>query len=112
MTEEFAGGQDLCLGGEELVEQAVVQFLIEVGATVLDDDEAELASATSLITPAGGFRQRTVGCLACGVLLGRQRLERRLLRIALSGYASVYNVNTCLPRGWEKCSCLVRGARG
>jgi hypothetical protein len=40
MTEELAGGQDLCLGGEELFEQAVVQFLIEVGAAVLDDDEA------------------------------------------------------------------------
>lgn len=49
MTEEFAGGQDLCLAGEELVEQAVVQFLIEVGAAVLDDDEA--------VVSVGGFAE-------------------------------------------------------
>ena len=37
MTEAFAGGQQVCLGGEELIEQASVQFGIEVGAVVLDN---------------------------------------------------------------------------
>jgi hypothetical protein len=32
MTEEFAGGQHVCWGGEELIEQASVRFGIEVGA--------------------------------------------------------------------------------
>src|SRR5258707_12498095 len=49
MTQEFAGGQDLCLRGEEFVEDAVVQFLVEVGAAVLDYDEA--------IIGIGGFAE-------------------------------------------------------
>jgi hypothetical protein len=65
-----------------------------------------------MITPAGNFRQWILGGFAGGVLLGRQRLERGLLRMALSGYASVYNVNACLQLGWEKCRRLARGALG
>jgi hypothetical protein len=44
------------------------------------------------------------------VLLGRQRRERGLLLMALSGYASVYNMNTCLQFNLEKSGCF--GARG
>ena len=40
MTEEFVGGQDLGLGGKQLVEQASLQFGIEVGTAVLDDHQA------------------------------------------------------------------------
>ncbi len=49
MTEEFAGGQDLCLGGEELVEQAGIQLRVEVGAAVLDDNQAVIG--------VGGFAE-------------------------------------------------------
>jgi hypothetical protein len=48
---------------------------------------------------------------AC-VLLGRQRFERRLLRMELSGYASVYNMNTYFQLVWKKCGWLMRGMRG
>jgi len=40
MVDEFAGGEDLRAFGEELVEQGVMQFEIDVRAAVLDDDEA------------------------------------------------------------------------
>jgi hypothetical protein len=46
------------------------------------------------------------------VLLRKQRQERGLLLMPLSGYASVYNVNTCLQGVWEKCRSLARGVRG
>jgi hypothetical protein len=49
---------------------------------------------------------------AGSVLLDRQRRERELLRMPLSGYASVYNVNTCFQLGGDKCSRQARGARG
>ena len=32
LTEEFAGGQDLRLRGEELIQQVRIRFLVEVGA--------------------------------------------------------------------------------
>jgi hypothetical protein len=40
MIEEFAGGEDVGAFGDELVEQARMQFRLEVGAAVLDYDEA------------------------------------------------------------------------
>lgn len=49
MTEEFAGGQHVCLGGEELIEQASVQFGIEVGAALLDNHQAVIG--------VGGFAE-------------------------------------------------------
>src|SRR5258706_103460 len=45
---------------------------------------------------------------AC-VLLGRQRFERGLLLMALSGYASVYNMNTYFQLVWKTCGCSCRG---
>jgi len=79
-----------------------------------DSDRRGIVSPMSrgMITPPGDFRQRILSWLAGGVLLDRQRFERGLLQMALSGYASVYNVNTCLQLGWEKGSRLARGARG
>jgi hypothetical protein len=47
---------------------------------------------------------------AC-VLLGRQRPERRLLLMALSGYASVYNMNTYFQLVWKERDCSVRGTQ-
>ncbi len=38
--------------------------------------------------------------------------ERGLLRMPLSGYASLYYVNTRLQHVWEKCSLWAQGARG
>ena len=38
--------------------------------------------------------------------------ERGLLRMPLSGYASLYNVNTRWQHAWEKCSRWAQGARG
>jgi hypothetical protein len=64
-----------------------------------------------MITPATDFRPMDFQ-RAGSVLLDRQRRERELLRMPLSGYASVYHVNTCVQLGGEKCSRLARGARG
>jgi hypothetical protein len=49
MVEELDGGEDVGLAGKELVEQAVMQFRVEVGATVLEDDYAVIG--------VGGFEE-------------------------------------------------------
>jgi hypothetical protein len=46
------------------------------------------------------------------VLLGRQRFERRLLLMALSGYASVYKMRIYFQLVCKECGCSMQGARG
>ena len=66
-----------------------------------------------MITMVGDSRKEILrDWVSGGVLLGWQRRERRLLRMALSGYASVYNVNTCLQLDGEYCRWFAQGARG
>ena len=68
-------------------------------------------ASRGMITPAGGFRQCFPHLrLVSVVLLGRQRTERGLLLAAVSGYASVYNMNRYFKRGCEECGCLAQGA--
>ncbi len=64
-----------------------------------------------MITPAGSFRQCFPRLrLVSVVLLGRQRTEGRLLLAAVSGYASVYNMNRYFQRVSEECGCLTQEA--
>jgi hypothetical protein len=49
MVEELDGGEDVGLAGKELVEQAVMQFRVEVGAAILEDDDA--------VVGVGGFEE-------------------------------------------------------
>ncbi len=65
-------------------------------------------------TPAGDFRQQILRSSARRLHIARQEVfgERGLLRMPLSGYASLYNVNTRFQRVWEKRSRWAQGARG
>ena len=44
------------------------------------------------------------------VLPHKQRCEQGLLRMALSGYASVYKMNANFPFAVAGCGCVMRGA--
>jgi hypothetical protein len=63
-----------------------------------------------MITLVDDFGQQIL-CVRRTVLLGRQRMEQGLLLAAVSGYASVYNMNRYFERGFEQCGCLAQGAR-
>ena len=58
------------------------------------------------------FRRKFTLFGGARVLLGRQRFERRLLLMALSGYASVYKMNSYFQHDGKKRRRLPRGTRG
>jgi hypothetical protein len=63
-----------------------------------------------MITLVDDFRQQIL-YVRRTLLLGRQRMEQRLLLAAVSGYASVYKMNRYFQPGSEKCGRLAHGAR-